>query len=310
VLIDTPKKMAAYGALSALRRCGIKTSRSCHANTVAASVGASLMCVGMSVTKSRSYHCMAEANPQTNNNRRRKRPPTFGSTLPTITKRGITTGIGEDIASVAVDDREDCPMCKKFGSGPCGDIFKRWLNCTDKHPGKDANGEPLHLTHCSDLAEKLAKCLDTHADYYTSKDNEEDLKQQEKSQSQETDTLKAAWGDFVSEMEDGIKANTFTTSPFPDKCSPSMQFKPSSKTGAAIFAPDVNGASIITAYIIDDNDNVLAAGSKEDMDMGNFGSVLQFDVLDESMKSATCRAIYDSDDTNVTIFTRTMLVPK
>eukprot|EP00984_Skeletonema_dohrnii_P001489 scaffold480_cov127-Skeletonema_dohrnii-CCMP3373.AAC.3 len=303
--------MVAYRALSALRRCGIKTSRSCHASTVAASAGASLMCVGMSVTKTRSYHnCMAEANPQTNNNRRRKRPPTFGTTVPTITKRGITTGIGKDIASVALDDREDCPMCKKFGSGPCGDIFKQWLNCTDKHPGKDANGEPLHLTHCSELAEKLAKCLDTHAGYYTSKDNEGEIQQQEKPQSQETDTMKAAWSEFVSEMEDGIKANTFTTSPFPEKCSPSMQFKPSSKIGAAIFAPDVNGASIITAYILDDNDNVLAAGSKEDMDMGNFGCVLQFDVLDESMKSATCRAIYDSDDTNVTIFTRTTLVPK
>ena len=89
-----------------------------------------------------------------------------------------------------------------------------------------------------------------------------------------------------------------------------MQFKPSSKTGAAIFAPNVDGAPIIAAYILDDNDNILAAGSKEDMDMGSFGCVLQFGVMAETMKSATCRAIYDSDDANVTIFTRTMLVPR
>lgn len=293
----------------ALRRCGIKTSSSLnqHANIVA-----SLMCVGMSVAKSKSYHCMAEASPAQNNARRRKRPPTFGSTVPTITKRGITTGtgLGNDVASVAENDREDCPMCKKFGSGPCGDTFKRWLNCTDKHPGKDANGEPLHLTHCMDLAEKLGECLDTHADHYTSKDNEEDTKQQEKARSMETDTLKTAWSIFVSEMEGGIRTNTYKTSPFPEKYSPSMQFKPSSKTGAAIFAPDIDGASIITAYIIDDDDNVLAAGSKEDMDMGSFGCVLQFDLLDETIKSATCRAIYDSDDdADVTIFTRTIRVP-
>jgi len=292
----------------ALRRCGIKTSsHNHHANIVA-----SLMCVGMYVAKSKSYHCMAEASPIQNNARRRKRPPTFGSTVPTITKRGITTGtdLGNDIASVAVDDREDCPMCKKFGSGPCGDIFKRWLNCTDKHPGKDANGEPLHLTHCVDLAEKLGECLDTHADHYTSKDNEEDIKQQEKARSKETDELKSAWSEFVSEMEEGIRTNTFTTLPFPEKYSPSMQFKPSSKSGAAIFAPEIDGASIITAYIIDDDDNVLAAGSREDMDMGSFGCVLQFDLLDETMKSATCRAIYDSDDAAVTIFSRTILVPR
>lgn len=297
-------------ALLALRRCGIKTtsSHNQHANIVA-----SLMCVGMSVAKSKSYHCMAEGSPSQNNARRRKRPPMFGSTVPTVTKRGITTGagLGNDIASVAVDDREDCPMCKKFGSGPCGDTFKQWLDCTDNHPGKDANGEPLHLTHCMDLAEKLGACLDTHADHYTSKDNEEDTKQQEKARSKEADKLKTAWSEFVSEMEEGIRTNTYTMLPFPEKYSPSMQFKPSSKTGAAIFAPDIDGATIITAYIIDDNDNLLAAGSKEDMDMGSFGCVLQFDLLDETTKLATCRAIYDSDDdSNVTIFTRTIRVPR
>eukprot|EP00986_Skeletonema_menzelii_P001742 scaffold481_cov148-Skeletonema_menzelii.AAC.8 len=299
------------GALFALRRCVVKSSHKCHANNIVAAAGASLMCAGLSITKSKSFHCMAEAAPHQNNNtRRRRRPPTFGSTVPTITKRGITTGLGKDITSAAVDDREDCPMCKKFGSGPCGEIFKRWLDCTDKHPGKDANGEPLHLTNCLNLAEKLGECLDTHADHYTSKDNEEDIKQQEKAKSQEVDTLKSAWSEFVTEMEDGIKRNTFTTSPFPENYTPSMQFKPSSKTGAAIFAPDVGGTPIIAAYIIDDNDNVLAAGSKEDMDMGSFGCVLQFDVMAETMKSATCRAIYDSDDANVKMFTKTMLLPR
>jgi hypothetical protein len=287
----------------------MKSSRNCFANTVAAA-GASL-CVGMSMMKSNSYRCMAEANPQQSPNiRRRKRPPTFGSAIPAITKRGIKTGPGGELASVVGDDREeDCPMCKKFGSGPCGDIFKQWLNCTDKHPGKDAAGEPLHLTHCLEFAEKLGECLDTHADHYSSNDHEEDTKQHQKAQSQDTITLKTAWGEFVSEMEDGIKANKFTTSPFPDKHNPSMHFKPNSKTGAAIFAPDVDGASIITAYIIDENNNVLAAGSKEDMDMGSFGCVLQFDIMDD-VKSATCRAIYDSDENDLTVFTRTMLVPR
>jgi hypothetical protein len=284
-------------------------SRNCHSNTVAAAWAS--LCVGMSMMKPKTYHCMAEANPQQLPNiRRRKRPPTFGSTVPSMTKRGLKPGIGGDLATVVVDDREeDCPMCKKFGSGPCGDIFKQWLKCTDKHPGKDAAGEPLHLTHCLDFAEKLGECLDTHSVHYSSKDNEEDTKQHQKSQSQDANTLKAAWCEFVSEMEDGIKANKFTTLPFPDENKPSMHFNPKSKTGAAIFSPDVDGASIITAYIIDDNSNVIAAGSKEDMDMGSFGCVLRFDITDD-VKSATIRAIYDSDESVVRIFTRTMLVPR
>ena len=299
-----------YGVISALWRSGTIRQYRNHryASNTLTVAGASLMCAGLSMFISKPYNCMAEANL---NNRRRKRPPIFGSTVPIITQRGITTDqLGKDVTAGAAEDRSDCPMCKKFGSGPCGDTFKRWLKCTDEHPGKDANGEPLHLTNCLDLAEKLGACLDTHADHY-SKDDEEDNKEQDKVETQESNTLKSAWNDFVKEIEDGIKANKFTTSPFPEKYNPSMQFKPSSKTGAAVFVPDIDGKSIITAYIIDDEGNALAAGSKEDMDMGSFGCVLQFELLDGTAKSATCRAIYDNDDANnVTILTRTMLVPR
>ncbi|KAL7448920.1 hypothetical protein ACHAWC_002039 [Mediolabrus comicus] len=199
-------------------------------------------------------------------------------------------------------------MCKKFGSGPCGEIFKRWLNCTDKYPGKDSAGEPLHLTKCIDLAEELGSCLDNHADHYSSKDDEEE--DNKRHQQTHDHTSKEAWSDFVMEIEHGIKSKKFVTSPFSEKYHPSMQFK-RSNTCAAIFAPDMNGAPIVTAYIIDENNNLLAAGSKEDMDMGSFGCVLQFDVPDAT-KSVTCRVIYDSekDDGAVIIFTTTTLVPR
>ena len=277
-------------------------------------VGASSAClVWMSTsTSSKSYHCLSE--PQQTLKRRRKRPPLFGSTIPTITKRGIKTGLGssaEDLTSteIDIDDREDCPMCKKFGSGPCGEIFKRWLNCTDEYPGKDSAGEPLHLTKCIGLAEELGKCLDNHADHYSSKDNKEE--EDKRYQQTHDHTLKEAWSDFVMEIEHGIKSKKYATSPFSEKYNPSMQFKPSSRTCAAIFAPDINGASIVAAYIIDENDSLLAAGSKEDMDMGSFGCVLQFDVPDAT-KSVTCRVIYDTnkDDGDVDILTRTMRVPR
>jgi hypothetical protein len=61
-------------------------------------------------------------------------------------------------------------MCKKFGSVPYGHIFQQWLDCTDRNPGNDATGRPLHLSNCIELAERLSNCLDDHSEYYT-KDN-------------------------------------------------------------------------------------------------------------------------------------------
>jgi len=301
-----------YGALSLLRRCGLNSFRNNgHTNNIAAA-GISV-CLAMSIIKSNSYHCLAEANPQQSpNRRRRKRPPIFGSTIPIITKRGIKTGLGGNITTAVVDvdaDRDDCAICKHFSKGPCGEIFKRWLNCTDQYPGKNEGGEPLHLKHCLDLAEELGECLDTHTDdYINSKDNEEDIKQRQQTSMYEKNILQTSWSEFVNEIEDGIKEKKFIATPFPENYNPSMQFKPSTKTGAVIFAPDIHSKTIITSYILDENENLLAAASKEDMDMGSFGCVLQFDVV-EGMK-VVCRAIYDSDEEeDVTIFTRTMLVP-
>src|SRR5210317_2080492 len=213
IIIVTDIIMASYRALATLRRCFANQQ---NQNIV---VGASSAClVWMTTTKSKSYHCLSE--PQQTLNRRRKRPPVFGSTIPTITKRGIKTGLGSskgDITSSAIDidDREDCPMCKKFGSGPCGEIFKRWLNCTGKYPGNDSAGEPLHLTKCIDLAEKLGSCLDNHADHYSSKDNEEE--DNKRHQQTHDHTLKDAWSDFVMEIEHGIKSKKFVSSPFSEK---------------------------------------------------------------------------------------------
>ena len=52
----------------------------------------------------------------------------------------------------------------------------------------------------------------------------------------------------------------------------------------------------------------MAAGSKEDIDMGEYGCILQFDMW-EGMKSATCRAIYEESDDSVTVFSKTLFVP-
>jgi hypothetical protein len=195
-------------------------------------------------------------------------------------------------------------MCKKFGSGPCGHIFQQWLDCTDRNPGKDAEGHSLHLTNCIELAEQLSKCLDDHSEHYTKYDQDNtDLEIENENE------LKNAWIEFVTETEDNIRSRVYQLQDFPTKIAPTMQVRLETKTGAAYFRPEMDGSSIVVAYLLDERGNVLAAASKDDMDMGSqFGCVLTFDVL-RGMKSATCRAIYDKDGDSVTVFSKTMLVP-
>lgn len=211
--------------------------------------------------------------------------------------------------SIETVDREDCPLCKKFGSGPCGKVFQQWLSCTDANPGKDESGEPLHLTKCAIFAEKLAVCIDTNAEYYANDENDGSTEDVDATNNSE---LKYAWSDFVREMEDGIKGHQYKLQSFPEKLQPTIHVKLSSKMGASYFKHQMeNGASIISAYILDDRGNVLAAGAKDDMDMGSrFGCVLRFEVSDR-MQSATCRAIYDEESgSDVTVYSKTFLVPK
>jgi len=239
-----------------------------------------------------------ESTTPINNRSKRRRPPTFGSLVPVISTRGIvTTGSSNTTtSSINVEDRDDCPMCKKFSKGPCGNIFKQWLACTDKYPGKDANGEPLHLNKCSDYAETLAECLDSNTDYYTKEDDN--------SNEQDT-TTENDWQEFVKDMEDGIESKEYIMQPFPkQEINPLIQVSSKTGTGVCFFNSKMKGQTIIAAYVLDDdNGDVKAAGSKEDMNVqGQY--MLQFKA--NNMKSATIRAIYDAHEDTIEIYTRTI----
>ena len=262
------------------------------------------MGVGVLMHTSACSHCLMEAA----GSPKRRRPPIFGSSIPKITTRGLVTNSSDTTIPDDITDREDCPLCKKFGSGPCGEVFKRWLACTDKHPGKDASGEPLHLSKCSDFAEKLAECLDVNSEYYTKNDHDNKDQNQDEKATEKDKELKDAWREFVNEMEDGVTSGKYSLLPYPEKLNPKMEVQLASRTGASFFVPEKDGHPIIAAYVLDESGGVIAAGSREDMDMGGLGCVLQFKILD-GMKSATSRAIYDTANDDVLIFSRTMSMP-
>lgn len=261
---------------------------------------------------SASTYCSMEAATSKNNGPkpRRRRPPVFGTTIPKITTRGLVTTNNDDGNAIPdVADREDCPLCKKFGSGPCGEVFKRWLTCTDKNPGKDASGEPLHLTKCSDFAETLAECLEENSEYYSKDDNNINDQDKKLDSSEKNGQLKDSWKDFVNEMEDSIASGKYDISPFPESIKPKVEVRLATRTGAAFFMPVKEGQPLIAAYILDDDGNVIAAGSKDDMDMGGLGCVLQFNAS-KGMKAATSRAIYDTESDGVAVFSRMTLLPE
>ncbi|KAL3795902.1 hypothetical protein HJC23_002173 [Cyclotella cryptica] len=248
-------------------------------------------CLGM-ILHSPSSTCSTETE------RPQRRPPKFGTSIPRKSTRGALT-LSINVEEVN-DQREDCPLCKKFSRGPCGDIFKRWLDCTDQHPGKDPDGAPMHLSKCSEFAENLAECLEEHSEYYE--------KDETKGDDEHETQLKDAWKEFVTEMEDQISKGIYKLQSYPANIDPTIHVRFESLTGAAYFKPNLNVSSIVAAYIFDNNGNVLAAGSKNDMDIGG-PCVLMFD-LSPNMKSATFRAIYEKEEDSVTVFSKTLLVPR
>ena len=88
-----------------------------------------------------------------------------------------------------------------------------------------------------------------------------------------------------------IKITEIDLSKFSTDIAPTIQVRLESNSGAAYFKhKNLDNAVITVAYIMDNKGSVLAAGSKDDMDMGEFGCILQFD-MPAGMESATCCAI-------------------
>ena len=156
--------------------------------TITTLMSAGCLVAAMHPSKQSSSYCLLEAGHggvMPPRRIQRKRPPEFGATIPTLTRgrerlatnRNIATNDNTSTSLAAEDDnRNNCPMCKKFSAGPCGNVFQRWLTCTDCHMGKvvdPGTGQPLHLCKCADLAVDLAECLEINTVYYSKDEKSE-----------------------------------------------------------------------------------------------------------------------------------------
>lgn len=199
----------------------------------------------------------------------------------------------ETILSVPKEDRGDCPLCKKYSKGPCGELFKKWLECLDKNEGNEIN--------CDVLMAPLDKCLKKNEAYYDKislYDDNDDEKTIEK------------WKEFIEEMEG--EATTIIRD-FDKETEPEMQLRLERQMGAAMFRSKIGNKILLLAYVKDQDGNILGAGSSEELYSFQGQLVLKFGA-DESCKDVIAHGLYgneDDDDTenDIIIFRKMERMP-
>lgn len=282
-----------------------------------------------------SYYTFCENN---GNGSRRKAPPRFGKSIPrhllfqndsmnfrygnTLQKRVFSTTVKGSASESSLSDlleskkdRGDCPLCKKYSQGPCGEFFQKWIQCIDSLDSGSKNNEK-----CDSLLVPLDKCLKKHKDFYDKinvYDSESDV---------DADNI-SKWIEFIAEIED-TKESTKDESgvEIEWKKSPhdeiEMQIRPERQMGAAMFPERESGKEeddriLLLAYVKDQEGNLIGAGSVEELYSFQNQFVLRFDV-NSSCEEITAYALYgyESDSntstapTKMTVYSKTLKVPQ
>jgi hypothetical protein len=138
-------------------------------------------------------------------------------------------------------DRQDCPMCQKFGRGPCGDLFYAWLDCTYA-AGDDAT------TRCASQFERFQACLEREQAYYAKEHSADDLNDAKN----EKDLLHA-WEELIREDLDGKERQDF-----PQHLKPRVIEK--EQRVQVAFAPEY-----LVLVFVHQEKKLVTAGSKADL---------------------------------------------
>lgn len=225
-------------------------------------------------------------------------PPRFGSTIPYYLlfdrKRDFSVTSG-----VINDDREQCVICKKYSQGPCGKLFKKWLECVDMNKGKESQ--------CDDLVAPLDKCLKLHEEYYNTIDLYDD--------SEEKSNINK-WKEFILKLEAGDE-HPVSFDNFPTEIIPHIQIRLETMMGMIEFYPKVkksdNEYTLILGYAKDDKGEILAAASASEFYSFAGMPSLRFRAT-KNTKDIFCCAIYmdvnDEEAGNIIVYRRIESLPK
>mmetsp|Transcript_23557 Transcript_23557/g.67860 ORF Transcript_23557/g.67860 Transcript_23557/m.67860 type:complete len:326 (+) Transcript_23557:47-1024(+) len=313
---------AAAAALRFAARQGI--AHSLHSTsvgnyrTLVVGVSASAAAAAALAVNTPDAACRLEGD-ETNGGRRKPRPPPrFTRHVPhlkTNSRTGCRSFSSSRISAIGHQKKakeDDCPICRKYSKGPCGQLFTEWMACTDANQGKDeATEEELHLSKCSKLAEKLAECLGRHAEEYSGPleydDDDNNVGENDDGGQGEDIPIKDlanAWLELIADLESSSSKNF--TKHFPADICPELEVRPSSGWGVGAFAPaDHREESLVLAYLKDQSGTVLAAGSGQDLQES--GGYLRFE-LHKDVESITACAIYGGKEDDP-IYQRTARIP-
>eukprot|EP00590_Aulacoseira_subarctica_P010778 CAMPEP_0172421362 /NCGR_PEP_ID=MMETSP1064-20121228/7612_1 /TAXON_ID=202472 /ORGANISM="Aulacoseira subarctica , Strain CCAP 1002/5" /LENGTH=284 /DNA_ID=CAMNT_0013161725 /DNA_START=384 /DNA_END=1238 /DNA_ORIENTATION=- len=241
----------------------------------------------------RSYSSDTNNNHHHEGSKSRKRPPMFGSSLQLLIQKQEKEGEGKQGSKQ--EQREDCPICIKYSQGPCGDLFKHWLECTDKYTDQidPDTGEELHLSKCLYLAKPLADCLELNQEFYS-----------KAPEVYPDEVLKLAWQTFLQNMENEEQKTTTTVFPG-NYLTPQIQMY--GQHGVVSFREGKKQQQqLVVGYVKDQDNVVIAAAMREDMLQQAEELNLLIDIP-ATLQCVTVCAVYD-DDPDV-IYTKVVHVP-
>jgi len=276
----------------------------------------------------KSYHATCQSSRDSRGSNistgRIQRPPTFGSSIQNQRRLFHTLSQKEDLSQViqqekkrndersdiGKNNREDCPICERYSQGPCGSIFKTWLQCTDDHPGQDPKtGKDLHLDHCAKYASSLASCLEKNESFYENLKFEQMAQETAKVDPKEHEELQQAWERLIQEDLQDIPRVDFSKH---DPGKPIMEIRPLDRTGV-IMVPinridksnksQGTDSTLLLVFVQDSTTHqLLSAGSLEDVfrytpsaenerEKGELG-VLQF-IIPETTTEIVASVLYE-----------------
>ncbi|CAB9510008.1 expressed unknown protein [Seminavis robusta] len=267
---------------------------------------------------------------------KQRKPPTFGTSVTrgfhvsstAAGAAGNADGNNDIPIILRKEERENCPYCEKYSSGPCGSLFQTWLRCTDQHPGKDPNNpqQDWHLSQCGDHAQALAECLEQYQAYYDKpfKQQEETTSSTEEDPKEEDDTsreLQQAWERLIHQ-----ELKEIPRAPFPKTHKPAVELRPKDRIAMimvdmTIHQQKLNSNEALLVVFVEDavTGQLLSAGSTEDVypyrqKDGRESGILQT-TLPQSTTKIQVSALYEgstkgeNDARDQVIFTSTVQVP-
>ena len=55
---------------------------------------------------------------------------------------------------------EDCPLCRKFGTGPCATFFRKWRQCTSRNVDD-------YVEECANEFQLFQDCVESNEKFYS-----------------------------------------------------------------------------------------------------------------------------------------------